>query len=234
MVKALGAPQRPLPDGKLWRWTPPTTGQATPWRWCRIYHRHDKHTPDGATFRGHGPLHRFDHHNPANPPTTDPQGRAVLYVADTLATAASEVFGESGIASLCPNFRVSIVEPTRPLSLLDLAGPGAAMAIGALPSLAQGNEPRHRTQEWARAIYEDRPGGESVHGVHYRTAYGDGYSLALWDCAEHIRIRRGENGQPHDVQLRHPPLMRRLQVEMTKRRISIELIAAADCTNCCR
>lgn len=230
-MKALGPPQRPLVGGTLWQWAPPVAAASTPWRWCRIYHRNNDHTPDGASFRAYGPLHRFDHHIP-NPPAIDPEGRAVLYVADNLATAASEVFGEAGVAQLCPNYRVSIVEPTRPLVLLDLAGPGAAMAIGALPSLAQGAEPRHRTQEWARAIYEDRPAGGSVRGIHYRTAYGDGDSLALWDCSEYIKIRRGEDGQLHDLRLQHPPLMRRLQVEMRKRRISVRTIAAADCASC--
>lgn len=31
------------------------------------------------------------------------------------------------------------------------------MGIGALPSLATGDYPRGRTQQWARAIYEDQP-----------------------------------------------------------------------------
>lgn len=231
MVKSLGTPLRPLPSGgALWQWAPPAAAASTPWQWCRIYHRSD-HTPDGATFRAYGPLHRFDHHTP-NPPALDPAGRSVLYVADNLATAASEVFGEAGVAQICPNYRVSIVEPTRPLAMLDLAGPGAAMAIGALPSLAQGAEPRQRTQEWARAIYEDRPAGGSVRGIHYRTAYGDGESVALWDCRDHVRIRSDGAGQLQDRPLQYPPLLSRLQVEMRRRGISVSTVAAVDCTIC--
>ena len=45
------------------------------------------------------------------------------------------------------------------------------MAIGALPSLCDGNERRSLTQQWARAIYEDEPAGPDVAGIHYRSAY---------------------------------------------------------------
>jgi hypothetical protein len=129
-------------------------------------------------------LSRFDHHLPATPPEIDSAGRRVLYVGSDLATSACEVFGEAGIAAVCPRYRVSIVEPARPLTLFNLARAGGAMAIGALPALSTGNERRALTQEWARAIFEDQPAGPAVRGVRYRSAYNDGISIALWDCEE--------------------------------------------------
>ena len=47
-----------------------------------------------------------------------------------------------------------------------------AMKIGALPSLANGPHARARTQEWARAIYEDQPvNRRTVQGVYYDAAH---------------------------------------------------------------
>ncbi|MFE4500004.1 RES family NAD+ phosphorylase [Rhodococcus sp. NPDC056743] len=218
------------PGGVLWQWIPPGSGSGEPWQWCRIYHR-GAHAPDGATFRSFGPLSRFDHHTP-NPAALDPDGRSVLYVADNLATAASEVFGEAGVAQVCPNYRVSILEPTVTLTMLDLVGPGSAMTINALPALAQGAVPRESTQEWARAIFEDQPAGDSVSGIHYRTAYGDGEALALWDCGSSVRMRRDGGGKILDHALQHPPLLLRLQVEMRKRRIAVETVSEAVCSIC--
>jgi len=104
----------------------------------------------------------------------------VLYAGQDLATSACEVFGEAGEAQLCPAWRVALLRPARPLSLLDLTAPGSAMAIGALPSLAGGAYPRQLTQAWARAVYEDDPTGSHVDGVRYRSAYNGGLALALW------------------------------------------------------
>ncbi|MGC2714942.1 MAG: hypothetical protein WA366_16315, partial [Pseudolabrys sp.] len=73
---------------------------------------------------------------------------------EDLATSACEVFGDAGIAAICPNYRVAIIAPTTKLVMYDLAAEGAAMAIGALPALSDGNEARRLTQQWARAIYE--------------------------------------------------------------------------------
>jgi hypothetical protein len=49
--------------------------------------------------------------------------------------------------------------------MYDLDAKGAAMAIGALPSLGNGNEPRSLTQQWARAIYDEKPAGSAVTGT---------------------------------------------------------------------
>ena len=65
--------------------------------------------------------------------------------------------------------------------MYDLAAEGAAMAIGALSALSDGNEARSLTQQWARAIYEVQPAGPETTGIHYRSGYNSGESLALWD-----------------------------------------------------
>jgi hypothetical protein len=85
MVKALGPP----------------AATARRW-WCRVYHL-GKHVPDGITFRRYGPKARFDHHLPADPAVVDKTGRRVLYVGEDLATSACEVFGEAGVAAICPH-----------------------------------------------------------------------------------------------------------------------------------
>jgi hypothetical protein len=150
MVRALGPPSRPLPktgDKTVWWWNPPQASAR--WWWCRVYHQ-CKYTPDGVTFRQYGPAARFDHHHPADPSVVDTTGRRILYVGEDLATSACEVFGDAGIAAICPNYRVAIIAPTTKLVMYDLAAEGAAMAIGALPALSDGNEARSLTQQWAR------------------------------------------------------------------------------------
>jgi hypothetical protein len=148
MVKKLGRPTSPLPKARfVWWWVP--RQEAPRWRWCRVYHQ-SKHAPDGAD--GCGPRARLDHHHLADPSAVDASGRRILYVGEDLATSASEVFGESGNARLCPRYRVSILALTRRLAMFDLARKGSALAIGTRPSLADGSEPRPLTQQWARAI----------------------------------------------------------------------------------
>lgn len=230
MVKKLDHPTSPLPKAAyLWWWKP--RPEATRWRWCRVYHQ-SKHAPDGATFRGYGPLARLDHHHLANPPEVDPSGRRILYVGEDLATSASEVFGESGEAQVCPRYRVSILVPTRRLAMFDLARKGAALAIGALPSLADGSEPRPLTQEWARAIYDDQPAGSEVTGIRYRSGYNFGNSLALWDCDDSVEIVRDARGRLQDLALTDSRVLRRFQVQMRKRLIKVTTVSSGDCTEC--
>ena len=73
------------------------------------------------------------------------------------------MFAEAGIAAICPNYRISIVEPIRTLTVFDLTRSGAVMSIGALPTLARSNEPRAATQEWARI--EPRSGRPQLDGM---------------------------------------------------------------------
>jgi hypothetical protein len=156
----------------------------------------------------------------------------VLYVGVDLATSASEVFGEAGTAALCPSWRVAKLQPVDPIRVFDLTMPGAAMAIGALPGLADAAEPRELTQSWARAIYEDDPVGRHVDGIRYRSAYNGDLALALWDSSTSIRTVANSAGKLADAALTEPAMLDRLAVALTQRRISFELIDSADCPSC--
>jgi hypothetical protein len=159
-------------------------------------------TPDGTTHRAYGPLHRLDHHTPpADEPATCPDGRSALYVAGTLLTALGEVFGDVGEAEICPRFRVALVRPRTEIVVLDLRSEGAAMRIGALPSMATGAYARVRTQAWARAIYEDQPARRAVHGVYYHAAHSNGRALALWNTDAEVRYVQTRAGEKQDFAL---------------------------------
>lgn len=116
--------------------------------------------------------------------------------------------------------------------MFDLAQRGAALAIGALPALADGSEPRSLTQEWARAMFEDQPAGPEATGVRYRTGYNFGYSLALWDCDDGVQIVSDARGRPQDMALNEPRVLLRLQVQMRKRLINVTTVSADDCEEC--
>ncbi len=194
----------------MWRWRNPSAGH--PWRWCRIYHP-SPHTPDGITHRSFVPLHRLDPHLPApgGVPRQCPDGRSVLYVAGNVATAVGEVFGDYPAAAVCPRYRVALLRPTAPLAVLDLRGQGAAMRIGALPSLATGEHPRPRTQEWARAIYEDQPvARHRIHGVYYDAAHSNGPAVALWNTESRIEVVTDTGGEVQDFALAEPRMWPRI------------------------
>ena len=229
MVKPLTLPVRPLSSGgKSYFWS----RGSRRWQWCRVYHR-EARTPRGDAARTFGPLARFDPHTP-NPahPAVDPTGRSVLYVGDGLATSACEVFGETGEALICPSWRVALLEPITRLRLLDLVRPGSAMAIGALPTLGDGDLPRSLTQEWARAIYEDHPLGAPAGGIRYRSAFNAGIALALWDTTGKIRVLVDGNGTDADAPLNHPGMLIRLKTLLVERQIVVRTIPHADCPRC--
>ncbi len=228
MVRKLDPPERPLkPADYQWIWTP---GDDAPW--FRVYHR-DDYTPDGVTFRVWGPLNRFDHHTPPiTAPTDDPEGRSVIYYGVDLATAACEVFGEAKVASVCSNFRVARVRPVREIVTYDLDQPNAAMAIGALPTLASGSENRELTQKWAQAIYEDQPAATKVEGIHYRSAYRGNYSIALWDCPDAVEMALDKEGQPLDIPLNEGEGRKQLLYALAGTNIPAIFIADDDCKSC--
>ncbi|EOM74358.1 hypothetical protein Rrhod_4356 [Rhodococcus rhodnii LMG 5362] len=185
------------------------------------------------TFRAHGPLARFDHHTPPfGEPAMDPDGRSVIYLGVDLATAACEVFGEAGVAPLCSNWRVARVRPVREIDTYDLDEPGAAMAIGALPALATGHEDRDLTQQWARAIYEDQPAATKVEGIHYRSAYRGGRSLALWNCSGDVEVATNLHGQPLDLPLHRNPGRGLLLKALRGTNIPVTPVPDADCVKC--
>jgi hypothetical protein len=164
----------------------------------------------------------------------DPDGRAVLYLAVDLATSACEVFGEAGVAALCPHWRITQVRPVRDIVTYDLTTPGAALAIGALPALAAGNEHHGLTQQWTRAIYEDQPAATKVDGLRYRTAYNDDHALALWDCDNAITVAHDRTGQPLDLPLTHPRIHPRLLAALIPRHITVTHTDQTHCPNCQR
>ncbi|MCZ8378456.1 RES family NAD+ phosphorylase [Mycobacterium sp. CPCC 205372] len=212
MVADLGEPHRPLRGGRIWTWRWPTTLPRAGWGWCRVYHR-SAHTPDGITHRGYGPLARLDHHTPPpDAPAMCPDGRTVLYVAGNLSTALGEVFGDLGEAAICPGYRVALVRPRAEVITLDLRSEGAAMRIGALPSLATGAYPRPHTQRWARAIYEDQPARRPVDGVYYHAAHSNGRALALWNTDADVETVASPSGEDQDFALGDPRMWRRVVV----------------------
>jgi len=142
------------------------------------------------------------------------------------------VFGEAGEARICPSYRVALLRPLGGLTTFDLTVPGSAMAIGALPSLADGAYPRSLTQEWARAIYEDNPTGSHVDGVRYTSAYNGGRSLALWDIAARVAVVHNSSSTPQDFPLADPAVLPRLQVALRDRRVHLTLVPASSCADC--
>lgn len=160
-----------------------------------------------------------------------PDGRAVLYVAGNLPTALGEVFGDYPEAAVCPNHRVALVRPADPVRVLDLRGQGAAMRIGALPSLASGDYPRARTHEWARAIYEDQPVARAtVRGVYYGAAHANGPALALWDTDGDVEMVRNDRGQVQDIALADPRMWPRVVTAASGLGLRADLVAR--CPSC--
>ena len=146
----------------------------------RVYHAHPER--DGLAPRTYGPLNRFDPHvrDRRGRPREDPEGRGVLYLAGDLAAALAEAFPDQWPqVDICPNARAGWLRPGGPTTLLDLTGNGA-LAIGAVGTVAWGDEPRRRTQRWGRRIYEQYT---HLDGIFYRGAHQGGDSLALWDRA---------------------------------------------------
>ncbi len=211
---------------------PPATLPADPprTRWhprqplVRVYHEHPSR---GATaFRTFGPVARFDPHvrDRRRSPREDPQGRGVLYVARDLPTALAEAYsGQWPQVAVCPYARACWIRPQEPVDLLDLSGEGA-LAIGAVGTLAWGDEPRALTQRWARRIHEQYT---DLDGVWYRSAHQGGESVALWERAP--RLERAPGGDR-----RLWAVWRHVQVALGGQRRLPRRIAAAACATCRR
>ena len=199
--------------------------------WFRVYHA----APDrpAAARRAFGPIERFDPHTPpATAPADCPAGRSVLYLGDSLRTAAAEVFGAHRLAAVCPRYRVAALVPRDELIVQNLRGAGAMM-IGGLPAMNVADIPRTETQGWARAIHEDRPANPRVCGVRYTSAYAGGISLAVWDTAPAISVTR-VRGRAQDFALAEPHIYARLLTAVVPLRIEVRTIASEDCTRCVR
>jgi hypothetical protein len=127
---------------------------------------------------------------------------------------------------------VAIIAPTTTLAMFNLVAKGAAMAIGALPALGDGNEPRSLTQHWARAIYEDKPAGPEIAGIHYQSGYNSGEALVLWDCDGDVEVVRDRHGHQQDIALDDPRILPRLQVQLRRRQINVTTVTSSECNEC--
>ena len=222
MVAHLEPPDRPLSGGLRWGWD----GRRP---WFRVYHAGPGRTATG--LRRFGPLARFDHHTPPyGRPAECPAGRSVIYLADSLRTAAAEVFGEHRLALICPRFRVAALRPRSAAIVQNLRGAGAMM-IGGLPAMNVADIPRPETQAWARAIYEDRPADPAVCGVRYTSAYAGGITLALWDSAPNLLIAV-RDGARQDFALVDSRIYPRLLTALVPLRIEVRIIQSAECPRC--
>ena len=222
MVVHLAPPERPLSGGLWWRWT-----GTRPW--IRVYHAGPGRTPTG--LRRYGPIHRFDHHTPPfGSPAECPEGRAVIYLADTMRTAAAETFGDTRTALVCPRYRVVALRPRSETVVQNLRGAGAMM-IGGLPAMNVADIPRIETQAWARAIYEDRPADPRVAGVRYTSAYAGGIALALWETAPNLDVAV-VRGRRQDFALTDSEIYARLLVAVVPLGIEVRIIGSEECPRC--
>jgi hypothetical protein len=143
-----------------------------------------------------------------------------------LTTAAVEVFDGPGEALICPNFRGAIGRLTATASFQDLRGDGS-LEIGALAALGTGDVPREKSQEWARAIYDQHP----VAGVVWAGAHDYGMCIALWERAAALEIVV-DAGIERDLPLVGPELFPVLEVELPRLSVPVQQIAQAECKLC--
>ena len=73
-----------------------------------------------------------------------------------------------------------------------------------------------------------------MEGVHYRTAYRDNHSIALWDCPDAVEVARDAKGQPLDIPLNHGRGRRLLLDALDGSGIPVSFIADDDCKQCRR
>jgi len=144
-------------------------------------------------------------------PTACPDGRSILYVAKNLTTAIGEVFGDYSEAQVCPQFRVAIVRPRAPVAVLDLRGQGAAMRVGALPSLATGVR------------------GRRVNGIYYNAAHSNGPALALWNTDDDVEVVT-HKGLSQDFALADTVMWPRIAVKSAELGLRASLVTR--CTKC--
>lgn len=146
--------------------------------------------------------------------------------AGNLLTAVGEVFGDLSVAEVCPSYRVALLRPKQPIVALDLRSQGAAMAVGALPSLSTGEYPRARTQQWARAVYEDL----HCDGIYYNAAHSNGPALALWDTDDRVEIVSDHGGVSQNFALTDPRVWPRIvQATMS---LGLGAKVVAECPRC--
>lgn len=139
-----------------------------------------KHGASAHTFRGFGPLRRFDHHEPhADGSPRDDPIRGIWYGAPTLAGCLVEVFGDAGIIEPSDKL-VAVADIVRDLVLLDLRGRGA-MRAGSVAALCKTADVAI-SQAWSRHFYET-PEYREVDGLIYFNAHNDDEAVALYERA---------------------------------------------------
>ncbi len=190
----------------------------------RVYHEHP--TRDAMAARTFGPLHRFDPHvrDRQRQPREGPDGRGVLYLAGDLRIGLAEAYsGQWPQVAICPHARAVWVRPRAAIDLLDLRADGA-LAVGAVGTLAWGDEPRPLTQRWGRRIYEQY---RHLDGIRYRAAHQGGEVVALWDRAPALERPAGGDRPLWAV-------WRYVQVALAMQGRQPRRVAAADCPTCRR
>jgi hypothetical protein len=212
---------RILRDGETWGWKPRDEA------WVRIYHR-DFLTPSALHRRTFGPLSRFDHHTPMiEAPTACPAGRAVIYLAREIGTAAAEVFGELEVSPVCPNWRLAWIRPTASLEVQDMVGT-ASMALGVRHSYGTMLGRTDLTQKLARRIYDQH---EELCGIRYAGASENGECLALWERAPALEVVR-DGEQACESSLTDPETWEEVSQEYAPTGLSLEPASPARCSRC--
>jgi len=96
------------------------------------------------------------------------------------------------------------------------------MAIGAVGTLAWGDESVRRTQRWGRRIYEQYG---HLDGILYHAAHQGGEAIALWERAPKLEPARGGDRKLW-------ALWPYVEVALAGQRRFPRRIAAADCHDC--
>ena len=144
----------------------------------RIY-RPLSHGNRACSFRRTGPLHRFDHHEPAGDGTDQQAGsRGILYCGFSLSCCLVECFGDTGLIET-EGRQLALLETTRPIKLLDLQGNGA-MRAGTVVAIS-GAADRQLSQKWSRYFYDCY---QDIDGLIYSNAHNAEAAVALYELAE--------------------------------------------------
>jgi hypothetical protein len=150
----------------------------------RIYAR-EPHGYRAESFRHFGPLRRFDHHRyPSGAPGRDEE-RGILYASKFTDCCVAEVFFGTGVVSKFNQeggeYHLASLRVTRPLRLLKLHGPNAAIDAGTTTNIF--TEPYDETQPWARHFYDSIDVYGVVDGIAYTASHGGQEALALFERA---------------------------------------------------
>lgn len=235
---AITAPPQPLRGGRAFAWSSQDPS-------VRIFH-YSPHVPAATTRRPVGPRDgRFDPHSPQGSTADE---RAVLYLAESLATAACEVLVASAarnsahgswVVSVCPARYAAWIAPTTTTTLQELVDE-SPQTIGAPDDLGDGAWDRRDTQRWARAIHEDRPAHPAVAGIRYWSARHHrpdggraGINRVVWETAPELEVDPDPQGEPSlGVPLRHPALWPRIVSLLRRAHIGVEQIDSGACGRC--